>query len=969
MSDGRRVAPLIVAIVAAVYFAAFVRYGLLLEDEGLILLQIARTFRGQFPYLQFHTGYPPGTFYLNAALFRLFGESVIPVRLLLVVVNAATTGLLFALARPWAGSAIAAVVALGWAAHLPVFVGLFCAFNVPYPSWYADAAFLLTQVAFDRHLATGRRGPLFAAGLAAGLTFAFKQNAGALAAVACGLTLALLRAGRDDPDRHLARALLAAAGGFLLAGFTLAIASTEAVFVIGPALLLIVGRLGWAREGGAATGRLAPAVAILALGTVIASLPWLLPFLAVLGVQGLLHEIFLVGTDFDLVYATPYPLPLGLPDTWPLLATVGIAALAIGGIAVHRGRLRVGTAVAMLAVTGAAMVGVIVHFARIPEGLPRAVMLQTQYVGFFAAPLLYGVVGAAWLRRMRRPARALRALEPRLLGVLVFAVCMYPELYPRIDPTHLIIALPSGLVLAAWAAARASDAWAVALGVSRRVPRGVVVAVAAALALIASVPNLSAFVERRDGVLRRRDTVDVASPAAPVHVDAAHASDVRALNALLGYLRARLRPDEGVFGFPGMALVPYLLGHPSVTRHDYWYAGRPDHLEEAEVVRMLETDVPRYAITVNRNIGFFSNSARYYFILRAFVQAHYVPVARFGRYDVLARRELATGPLVVQDFVHDVGDDLIASMAEPLHEPRRAAVAAFLARAGTPDGVAPLARELMPAAASQLLLLRALIEVPDLRAVPFLARVVEDRRDLRVRGQAALALTYVALNAAEHRYLLGRLPTEREPSLADLAGLLDPGLARRWLQSREYRRLVGAFAIWYLAGTRDPASATLLADVYRIETRKPYLRMLAANALVRTGRLAYLCELVACLGDKRHDYQDGIPSMLIEAAVEHPHEVALCLGQGLLDERRRGREVSAWTAGAAGLREVTPALRDALRDSQWRVRMAAIWALGRLSAVEARPDLERLAHDDDPQTRAFASEALARLDPGGSAVR
>jgi hypothetical protein len=330
-----RAGTLLVVVLATAYFAAFVHYGLLLEDEGLMLLQIARVFRGEQLYVDIHTGYPPGVFLLNAALWHLSGiESTLPIRAVLALVNAASVGLVFVLARPLAGGALAAAVALGWGAYLPVFVGHFAAFNVPYPSWYATCGFLATQLAVDRHLVTGRRRALVAAGMAAGLTFFVKQNSGALAVVACGLTLAVPRAATGDPDRYLARLLLVLAALFLLGGFTQAMGAMESSFIIGPALVLLAGRLVVARtpvphDG----GRLAGKLALITAGALAVTVPWLVPFLWALGVGGLLREIFLVGTDFALVYATPYPIPFGFPDAWPLLVTGAGAVFALGGVA------------------------------------------------------------------------------------------------------------------------------------------------------------------------------------------------------------------------------------------------------------------------------------------------------------------------------------------------------------------------------------------------------------------------------------------------------------------------------------------------------------------------------------------------------------------------------------------------------------------------------------------------------------
>ena len=958
MRASRYAAPLIVASVAAAYFALFVRYGILLEDEGLILMQIARTWRGELPYQDFHTGYPPGTFYLNAALFTLFGESVIPIRVLLVGVNAASTALLFVLVRQVAGTALGATVALGWAAYLPVFVGLFAAFNVPYPSWYATLCFLATQLAFDRHLARGGRAPLVAAGIAAGLAFTFKQNFGALAALACGLTLALLRAGNGDPARHLARLLLVLAAAFLLLGFTVAVTTVEMAFILGPTLVLIAGRLLWVRAPAAAPP-LAPAIGIVAAGMLAVCLPWLAPFLVAFGPVGLLREVFLVGTDFDLVYATPYPVPLSFPAAWPAVVAGCLTVVALAGVAVQRGVVRREFAVGVVLAGLGAFGVLLVRWARMPEGLARSILLQVQHIGFFAAPTLALVASALWLWRARGVPGAPGTRDPRRLAVLVFALCMYAELYPRIDPTHLIIALPAGLVLAAWALRRAVDAWAEALHVRRRQPRRLAVLGAAALALVAAVPNFSALVTVEGRALRRQGEVTVASAAAPVFRDDARASDLRALNSLLDYLRARLRPGEGLFGFPAMALVPFLLGHPSVTRHDYWYAGRPDHLEEAEAVRGLAADPPRFIVTLNRNLGFFSNSARYYFVLRAFVHERYTLAARFGRYDVLTRRELAEAAPVVVDYLPPLDGAVVERLVEPLHESRRAVVEALLARAGEPEYVAREAAA-MPDEPSLLLLLRAFGEAPDVRSIPFLTGIFEERT-WRVRNQAALALNFLAVNVVERSYLLGRSSEVPAAATYDLSRLVELRTVRRWLRTSDRRYQVGFFAAWILGQVDDQRAIPLLQDVVRFETRDPFLRLVAADSLVRLGRLEYLCDLVELLGDPKHDYQDAVPSLLIEEAARHPAELTLCLSRGLMEPRARGREVNAWTAGVAGLEGVAPALRDALADPERRVRIAAAWALGRLRDGASEALLARLAVDRDAQTRAFAREALDRL--------
>src|SRR5207248_2034345 len=116
-------APLAAGLVVAAYTAALRRYGVFDPvDEGLLLVQALRTAHGQVPYVDFHTGYGPLYFRLQAWLLEAGGWDAI--RWGLVAVHGAAGALLFVLARRLAGPALAWVaVALEVAFFLPVAPG------------------------------------------------------------------------------------------------------------------------------------------------------------------------------------------------------------------------------------------------------------------------------------------------------------------------------------------------------------------------------------------------------------------------------------------------------------------------------------------------------------------------------------------------------------------------------------------------------------------------------------------------------------------------------------------------------------------------------------------------------------------------------------------------------------------------------------------------------------------------------
>src|SRR5882762_516700 len=76
-------------------------------DEGYFLDLADRVRLGALPYRDFATYYTPGIFYLFAAILKVFGASVLPIRYLMAGLRAIAAVLMYSLGRrvapwPWA---------------------------------------------------------------------------------------------------------------------------------------------------------------------------------------------------------------------------------------------------------------------------------------------------------------------------------------------------------------------------------------------------------------------------------------------------------------------------------------------------------------------------------------------------------------------------------------------------------------------------------------------------------------------------------------------------------------------------------------------------------------------------------------------------------------------------------------------------------------------------------------------------
>ena len=203
-------------------------------DEGIILSGAARAMDGAVIHRDFYTNYGPGQFYVLAALFKMFGASVLTERIWDTVVRSCSIVLVFIIVgrvAPYWLAVSASAVSLLW-------LGAFGFYGYPvFPALAADLAGLVFLIPVLGGV--GRRPAVVAAGACAGLATLFRYDVGLATFAAEGAILAasvwLGPLKRPDRLRAVAHVMILFSLGFTIvvgpAGLALAFAGAIPDFV------------------------------------------------------------------------------------------------------------------------------------------------------------------------------------------------------------------------------------------------------------------------------------------------------------------------------------------------------------------------------------------------------------------------------------------------------------------------------------------------------------------------------------------------------------------------------------------------------------------------------------------------------------------------------------------------------------------------------------------------------------------
>jgi len=628
-----------VAVAAVALFALYVwstRYWIDLIDEGYFVYLSSRVQAGDLPYRDFDTYYTPGIFYLYAWTMDLFGETVMPIRVLMSAVRVLWALLLYRLARrvvPWPFAVLPFVIVMGVDAA-PVF-------PEPHPAWLAMLATLGMMETIARYQLSGARRWIVLAGALAGVAFLFKQNSGAFAALALGAFLVLRERRRTSWLLMLAQGLFVVVLGLavtalLWPGMDVPLAATLWL----PALLTL-GLLTWSawtltRAGGWTEG-LAPLICDgLAAGAafVVVTLAWLIPLALALGPGNVPWGLF-TGASVNQG-ALNMPLMPPPPST---RLVVWVAIWLPIGVALLAGRKGVAGRWLLLA---AAVVSVAVLF--LPIGSPPAESLVEQpnlypWLGYLEAELgdlfLYLPALGAWLGLAMLAVLALRRapVEP-LAWYLLVGTLAGLSFYPRMDVTHAMFSGAALFVVGAWALA-----WLHRL-LARHASRWVQGLVFVSLLVVPAAAMLPHVYWRYVTISYANPRAPVPPPYVPLDLERAPAlvpdNVAENVRGAVEYVQAGTPPGEPFFAYPVDPLFNFLADRPNPTRFNHFiaYALTPSDMQD--VIRDLERAKPRYVLWDHGGVVYFETNLSNR-VLSDYIWGCYQQVANFTPYLILER--------------------------------------------------------------------------------------------------------------------------------------------------------------------------------------------------------------------------------------------------------------------------------------------------------------------------------------------
>ena len=628
-----------VAVAAIAIFALYAwsgRYWIDLIDEGYFVYLGSRVHAGDLPYRDFDSYYTPGIFYLFAWTFDLFGLTVEPIRVLMSAIRVLWAVLLYGLTRrvaPWPFALLPFLVIAAVDAS-PVF-------PEPHPSWPAILATLGVVESLARHQAGGGRRWIVIAGALAGLTFAFKQNVGAFAALSVGAYLLLVR-----EYRPVGRLLLLAQGLYaLMLGAAATVLLWPGLTVrLGASLwmplLLTLGLLIWlawtrpvVKGWTAGLACFLPDAIIAGAAFVAVTLAWLVPLTLALGLSGVPWGLFVghVNQGALILHLDPPS-----PATRPVLL-VGIWLPVV--VAMLGGRRAFPSRDLVLWAVAAGILTILMPTAYVPDELlvedpglyPWLSLLEAE----LGTTFLYIPAFSAWAGLAMLVAARLRGAPTSLLAWYLLAGGLTAlAIYPRVDTIHAMFAGPPLLVVGAWGLALAHRALA---GRSHLV---VQVLVYLSL-LIVPVASVVPHVYWRYVTITHADPrsptpppyVDLDLERAPVRLPEHIAASVR---GAVQYVQAGTPPGAPFFAYPVDPLFNFLADRPNPTRFNHFIAGALTPADLDEVIRDLDRAKPRYVLWDHGGVVYFKSDLTNR-PLSDYLWGCYAEVANFTPYLILER--------------------------------------------------------------------------------------------------------------------------------------------------------------------------------------------------------------------------------------------------------------------------------------------------------------------------------------------